>query len=54
MTLVNQSGIKEAAQPFRVSAHFYDAVEQRVLGMMIEAKRRAEANGRTTLMPHDV
>lgn len=54
MTLVSASGIKEAAQPLRVSHHFYDAVEQKVLGMILEAKRRAEANGRTTLMPQDI
>jgi histone H3/H4 len=54
MTLVNASGVKDAAQPFRVSHHFYDALEQKMLGVMIEAKRRAEANGRTTLMPQDV
>jgi histone H3/H4 len=54
MTLVNQSGVKDAAQPFRVSAHFYKALDQRVLGIIIEAKRRAEANGRTTIMPQDV
>lgn len=54
MSLVNASGVKEAAEPFRVSHHFYAALEQRMLGAMQEAKRRAQANGRTTLMPHDV
>jgi histone H3/H4 len=54
MALVNASGIKEAGAPFRISHDFYEAVEQRVLGLMEEAKRRAERNGRTTLMPHDL
>jgi histone H3/H4 len=54
MTLVNVSKAKEAAEPFRVSHHFYEALEQRMLGAILEAKRRAEANGRTTLMPQDV
>ena len=54
MSLVNASQVKESAEPFRVSHHFYDALEQRMLGVIQEAKRRAEANGRTTLMPQDV
>lgn len=54
MSLVSASGVKEAAQPLRVSHHFYDALEQKVQGLIIEARRRAEANGRTTLMPQDV
>lgn len=54
MGLVNHAAAKEAAKPLRVSHHFYAALEQRVLGAILEAKRRAEANGRTTLMPHDV
>jgi hypothetical protein len=54
MSLVSASGVRETAQPFRVSHHFYEALEQRVLGHILEAKRRAEANGRTTLMPHDL
>jgi histone H3/H4 len=54
MSLVNSTRVKEAAEPFRVSHHFYDALEQRMLGAIQEAKRRAEANGRTTLMPQDL
>lgn len=54
MGLVNASGVKEQAEPLRVSHHFYAALEQKVQGLVIEAKRRAEANGRTTLMPQDV
>lgn len=54
MSLVSASGVREAAEPLRVSHHFYAALEQRMLGHIQEAKRRAEANGRTTLMPHDL
>ncbi|HEV8358917.1 MAG TPA: DUF1931 domain-containing protein [Candidatus Thermoplasmatota archaeon] len=54
MSLVNTSRVKEAAEPYRVSHHFYAALEQRLEGAILEAKRRAEANGRTTLMRQDV
>ena len=54
MSVVNASRVKEAAEPYRVSHHFYAALEQRMLAAIHEAKRRAEANGRTTLMPQDV
>jgi histone H3/H4 len=54
MALVNASAVKEAADPFRVSHHFYEALEQRMLQAIQEAKRRAEANGRTTVMPQDL
>jgi histone H3/H4 len=54
MSMVNASRVKEAAEPYRVSHHFYTALEQRLEGAISEAKRRAEANGRTTLMPQDI
>jgi hypothetical protein len=54
VSLVSASGVKDAAEPFRVSHHFYAAMERRVLAAIQEAKRRAEANGRTTLMPQDL
>ena len=54
MSLVSASGVKEAAAPLRVSHAVYEALEQKVLAMLQEAKRRAEANGRTTLMPQDL
>lgn len=54
MSLVSASGVKEAAEPFRVSHHVYGALDQKVRGLLQEAKRRAEANGRTTLMPQDL
>lgn len=52
--IINQSKVKDAAGNFRVSADFYARLEARVLELIESAKSRADANGRTTLMPHDL
>lgn len=54
LQLVNQTGVREAAKPYRLSHDFCAALDRRMLVALEEAKRRAEANGRTTLMPHDL
>ncbi|MBI4393243.1 MAG: DUF1931 domain-containing protein [Euryarchaeota archaeon] len=53
-SLVNQSKVKDVAGKFRVSASFYAALEARLVDAIEQAKTRAEANGRNTLMPHDL
>lgn len=52
--LVNVSKVKEVAGTFRVSSRFYAALEAHMVDLMEQAKKRAESNGRTTLMPHDL
>jgi len=52
--LINQSRVKEAAGQFRVSTDFYAALDARVREQIERATTRARANGRTTLMPHDL
>lgn len=52
--LINQTKVKEVAGTFRVSARFYAALEAHTVDLMEQAKKRAESNGRTTLMPYDL
>jgi len=52
--VIQKSTAKEIASPFRVSAEFYPALEAEVTQLIQRAKKRAEANGRSTLQPHDL
>lgn len=52
--LLKRTKVKESAGDFRVSAGFYEALDDRVAELIDEAKSRAEKNDRATLMPHDL
>lgn len=52
--IINKSRVKDAAGDFRVSSDFYDALDKAVNEEIREAKRRADENGRSTLMPYDL
>lgn len=52
--IINKTKVKEAASDFRVSSDFYDALNAQVYDLIDQAKQRAEQNGRSTLMPHDL
>lgn len=52
--VINKTQVKEAASDFRVSSDFYDALNAQVYDLIDQAKQRAEQNGRSTLMPHDL
>lgn len=52
--VVTKSAVKEVAGDFRVSSNFYPALEAQVIELIEDAKRRADSNGRATLMPHDL
>ncbi len=52
--IINKSRVKDAAGDFRVSSDFYDAIDEVVANEIKEAKRRADENGRSTLMPYDL
>ena len=54
MAAVNKTQVKEMAGDFRVSSQFYDALDSVVAQAVKDAQRRAESNGRSTLMPHDL
>lgn len=54
MAAVNKTQVKELAGDFRVSSKFYDALDGVVAEQVEKAKERAENNGRSTLMPHDL
>lgn len=52
--IINKSRVKDAAGDFRVSSDFYEALDKVVSEEIKEAKRRADENGRSTLMPYDL
>lgn len=52
--IINKSRVKESAGDFRVSSDFYEALDKVVSEEIKDAKRRADENGRSTLMPHDL
>lgn len=52
--LVNETRVREALDGYRLNHRFTRALEERLLAMMAEAKKRAEGNGRRTLYPHDL
>ena len=54
MAIINKSKVKDAAGDFRVSSKFYDALDAVVSKEIKAAKKRADENGRSTLMPHDL
>ena len=52
MVLV-KSQIKDLTE-FKVSKEVYDALEERVKCILKDAEKRAQANGRKTIMAHDL
>lgn len=52
--LVNESRVREALDGWRLNHRFTKALEERLLVLMEQAKKRAEENGRRTLYPHDL
>ena len=54
MSLVVKAKIKEECQQFSVASDFADALEKKVKDMVKDACKRAEANGRKTVMAKDL
>ena len=52
--IISKSRTKAAAQECNVSSEFYEALDRAVRGLISEAERRAVANGRKTIKPHDL
>ena len=52
--LVVKAKIRDVAGELSVSSDFADALNERVEQLVREACRRAEANGRKTVMPKDL
>jgi histone H3/H4 len=53
-SIVIRTKIKELAETFSVSSDFAEVLDKKVKDMVEEAKRRAEANGRRTIMSKDL
>ncbi|MEM5815315.1 MAG: DUF1931 domain-containing protein [Candidatus Aenigmatarchaeota archaeon] len=54
VTLIVKSGVREVAGDTRISDEFFDALNKKVIEIVKEAVKRAEANGRKTLRAADV
>jgi histone H3/H4 len=53
--VVRKSKVKEfVGTDYRVSADFYEALNQHVQETLKQAKQRAKSNDRKTLRPHDI
>ena len=52
--LVVKSQIKEVAQGFNVGGDFAEALDAKVVELVKAALKRAEANGRRTVMAKDL
>jgi histone H3/H4 len=53
-TIVVRTKIKELANNYSVSSDFGDALDEKVKAIIQDALRRAEANGRRTVMSKDL
>lgn len=53
-TIVVRTKIKELTENFSVSSDFGDALDEKVKSLIVNAQKRAEANGRKTIMPKDL
>lgn len=49
-----KSNVKEALEGSNVSGDFYDALNEEVQGLLMDAARRADANDRKTVQPRDL
>lgn len=52
--IVVKAKIKELVGDYQVSADFVDALNAKTLQIIEDAKKRAEANGRKTVMGRDI
>ena len=52
--LTVKAAVKEQLDGMNVSADFYDALDEEVTGLLEDADRRADANGRKTVQPRDL
>lgn len=53
-TIVVRTKIKELTENYSVSSDFGDALDEKVKLLVKDALKRAEANGRRTVMPKDL
>jgi len=54
MTLVVKAQIREYTQGYNVAGDFADALNEKVVALVKDAVKRAEANGRKTVMGKDL
>jgi histone H3/H4 len=52
--LIVKSAVKDALADANVSSDFYDALDDRVAEVLVDAASRAEANDRKTAQPRDL
>lgn len=52
--IISKSRTKAASKECNVSGEFYDALDRKVRDMIAAAEKRALANSRKTLRPHDL
>ncbi|HEX9641321.1 MAG TPA: DUF1931 domain-containing protein [Candidatus Krumholzibacteria bacterium] len=52
--IISKSRTKNASKECNVSGEFYDALDRKVREMISSAEKRALANNRKTLRPHDL
>jgi histone H3/H4 len=52
--IISKSKTKATVKNCNVSGDFYDALDKKVRQMIAEAEKRATANGRKTVRPHDI
>lgn len=52
--LIVKTGVKETLAEYNVSADLYDALDEEVAELLEDAVRRADANGRKTVLPRDL
>lgn len=51
---IKKSEVKKAAENYRISSDFYEALDGKVLELIENAKRRAMENNRKTLKGYDL
>lgn len=52
--IISKARTKDASKECNVSGDFYDALDGKVRELIAAAEKRALANGRKTLRPHDL
>jgi histone H3/H4 len=52
--IISKSKTKESVKKCNVSGDFYEALDKKVKAMIVEAEKRAMANGRKTVRPQDL
>ncbi|MFO7654731.1 MAG: DUF1931 domain-containing protein [Candidatus Krumholzibacteriia bacterium] len=52
--IISKSKTKEAVTECNVSGEFYEALDVKVRELIKDAEKRALANGRKTVRPHDL